>query len=237
MSCGIGANWMKFKYAQWVLFLIVAIGTLVALIGFDLRGQQGIMTLFAGLSASLFVFCFVPYGRKYYLSELMIIMFAFSVVMTFYANTLQIKFSASTTWDSVLIWSYVIVAFAAPFVTYGILEGRRPYAERNSTLEAEEWKEQPSNRVQTALIQTTILFLGGVLFFLAFLFHPTCCLCWPFVLCFGLSFMTLGEYNKAKQDERTKRLSSNGNHVLELDGSGKKLDATDSSIASNQTED
>lgn len=123
------------KKLQWVLFLVIAIMTpFFALKSYDPTNLgKGIWILFAGISASLYVFCFVPYLKKYYLSELVILTISVGLETTLFVNQLHVKWtleSSATPYQSVLAVIFAIASLSLPFVTFAILEWRRPISER-----------------------------------------------------------------------------------------------------------
>jgi len=121
---------MTLKKMAWILFLLIALGTPIIAGAAGLQDSELSMTLFAGLSASLFVFLFVPHLSKFYLSEILVVIISFGVVMTLFANVLRLKPHAPDWRNFNWIVVFFISAIAMPFTTSAILEWKRPVNER-----------------------------------------------------------------------------------------------------------
>ncbi len=124
-----------------MLFLFVVIATPVAIFSAGLTAEKAIAALFAGFSASLFVFCFVEFIPKYYLSELLIIIVAFGFVMTLCANAI-----ANQKWLLVAGLASILV----PLATYYFLDWRRPENERLENKIPKPRERSPEQRLRSA---------------------------------------------------------------------------------------
>ena len=110
---------MSLKFIQYALFLLITFGALV--VGLAFHDGRGFMIVFLGVTVGFYAFLFVPYYKKFYLSELLLIVFAIAIEMTLVQN--MIRNSAHP-----LFILFTFVFF--PFITFVIINKRRPRDER-----------------------------------------------------------------------------------------------------------
>ena len=131
------------KRFQQVLFLSTMIITpFVAMFNYDAHDLGKCLSVFfCGFSTSLFVFCFVPYLTKFYLSELITLMLGFGAELTLFFNVYHQKMNAPgwTIWFTIL----ALCSFILPLIAYIFSERHRPEAPEEPSEPLEETTLSP----------------------------------------------------------------------------------------------
>ncbi len=148
------------KSIQWTLFLLIALGTAVGVLGFGFKNEAGILLLFLGLSASVYVFMFVPYSTKFYLSELLRIIFSLAAETTLILNTMRQKLIPPP-----MFALSIAAALLVPFITFILIDRRRPKGERLMDGSVPPLPPRPLTRQQArnGLIWNGVLFASACL--------------------------------------------------------------------------
>lgn len=117
---------------KWFAFIVAAFGSLIGSC-YSLTNSPDKSPAFAilliGICTSLYAFLFIPYANKFYLYELLIIIFTWAAELTVIFNLTRMK----PTQDWMIVTGIFIIAFTTlimPFIVFAYIEKRRPKKER-----------------------------------------------------------------------------------------------------------
>lgn len=137
------------KFAQWVLFLVLVFGSMVAVFASGQEGQRGILMLFCGISLSLWVFVFVPLFVKFYLSEALIAAIGLGLEMSLI--TMVGRYQKDFHW---LMLIAIFAALMMPVIVFSVINRIRPKADQ---IEVEPPKKPMSRESRRRWAKLTLI--------------------------------------------------------------------------------